>query len=60
MIGFDFAVISSASKLDLASSQAARNNLHMRLKEREKNSFVAEERLANRTNSHAVAGRFAN
>jgi hypothetical protein len=39
MIGFDFAVISSASKLDLASSQAARNNLHMRLKEREKKQF---------------------
>ena len=39
MIGFDFTVISSASKLDLTSSQAARNNLHMRLKEGEKKRF---------------------
>ena len=40
MIGFDFTVISSTSKLGLTpSSQTSRNNLHLRLKEGDKKKF---------------------
>ena len=39
MIGFDFTVISSTSKLDLTSSQVACKNLHLCLKEGEEKKF---------------------